>query len=159
MSDKTILDVTGKLYITEKTREWCKLPYPDHPKGCPNYNNKDGCPPSAPYISEVADLSKPVLFAIVTFDLQSHIQKMLEVNPNWSERQARCCLYWQNGIRKELIDYSKYVCFLNPGTVYDICPEAKGVNVIKTVLKARGQIEINPTKFVRKISLIYYPKY
>jgi predicted metal-binding protein len=158
MSDKSILDVTGKLYITDKTREWCRLPYPGHQNGCPNYGLKQGCPPSVPSILEIADLSKPFMLAIVTFDLQRHVQSMLTANPNWSDRQTRCCLYWQNGVRKELKEYSQYICFLNPGTVYDVCPEAKGVNVFRSILQAGGKIDTKPTSLVRKVSLIYYPK-
>ncbi|KKK81159.1 hypothetical protein LCGC14_2816310, partial [marine sediment metagenome] len=32
-----ILEVTNDLIIDHRAREWCKLPYPNHPRGCPNY--------------------------------------------------------------------------------------------------------------------------
>jgi len=43
--------------------EWCRIPYPGHPKGCPNCDSvRVTCPPNAPKVSDVYDLSKPVYF-------------------------------------------------------------------------------------------------
>ena len=48
-----LLDVTGTLVIDGQTRESCRLPYPGHPHGCPNYGRGDECPPKVSVVSEV----------------------------------------------------------------------------------------------------------
>ena len=30
-----------ELVIDMRAREWCKMTYPGHPNGCPNYDHKD----------------------------------------------------------------------------------------------------------------------
>ncbi len=158
MADKTILDITGKLFVDYKAREWCKLPYPDHPQGCPNFNVRENCPPKVQLIENYMDFSKPHYFAIVTFNLQNHIQNMLALHPKWSDRQSRCCLYWQNGVRNQLEDLCRLFKFEHPEVQYTLCPEAMGVNVIRT-LKSNGiHVEVKPKISVRKVALISYAK-
>jgi hypothetical protein len=33
----------------------CRLPYPNHPKGCPNYGKRALCPPKAPALGRRSD--------------------------------------------------------------------------------------------------------
>src|ERR1035437_5810349 len=86
------------IIIDHKMREMCKLPYPNHPNGCPNYNKKKGCPP----ISKMFDLQPPYYAIINEFDLATHVKKMYQLHPMWSERQAYFCVYWQPKARKKL---------------------------------------------------------
>lgn len=81
---------------------WCRLPYPGHPKGCPNFGKKEGCPPKAPRYDEVID--PPYYLVWQQFDLAAQEKRMKERHPEWSTRQARCCLYWQRGLMSEIID-------------------------------------------------------
>jgi len=81
---------------------WCRLRYPGHPKGCPNFGQRDTCPPQAPPIGQVIDLAQPVWLVWNTFDLGGYAERMRQRHPDWSERQLRCCLYWQGTARKEL---------------------------------------------------------
>jgi hypothetical protein len=157
MTSRLILDISRKIFIDKRTWEWCQLPYPGHPKGCPNYDHKIGCPPNSPFINEVADMNKSFYFAIVVFNLENHVKNMQIRHPSWSYRQLSCCLYWQGGVKRELKETADAATRFYPGTVHILCPEAMGVNVFRT-LKFHGMtIETRPKMLVSKVALVYYP--
>jgi predicted metal-binding protein len=149
----TIDDVTGKLIINPRAREWCRMPYPGHPHGCPNYGKVDRCPPMAPLVQDLFDLSRPHWFAVVQFDLEAHRLKMMEKHPTWSRRQLDCCLYWQQSIRKVL--QKEVNAFINfKPLIYTLTPEAMGINVIQTARNIGYPIRLRPERTVYKIALI-----
>jgi len=152
-----VIEITGTLVIDEAAREWCKLPYPNHPKGCPNYGVRDTCPPKIKRIAEVFDLSRPHFFILVEFDLASHVAAMAKKHPNWTDRQCRCVLYWQGKPRSKLKKESKKFVENNPGTSFTTCPEAMGINVFRTCHKHGLMMKKNPQKTVYKISFVGYP--
>lgn len=41
------------IFFTAKTRIWCKLPYPNHPHGCPNYGKNPNCPPNTEIMENI----------------------------------------------------------------------------------------------------------
>jgi hypothetical protein len=153
-----IIEVTNKLIINYRAHEringkkaWCELPYPRHKKGCPNYGKS--CP--LPRVGTVFDLLKPHWFAIIRFDLISHIQRMKNLHPGWSYNQCKCVLYWQNGIKKQLDNICKeFIQIKDKNLIYHKIPEAMGVNVILTMKKIGHPIEIKPKNIIHKIALI-----
>jgi len=155
-----IVEVTNKLIINYRAatrvgglKAWCELPYPGHPKGCPNYPNK--C--CFPKVGEYYDLTKPHWFAIVEFNIGEFADKMKKKHPEWSERQCRCVLYWQNGVRSQL-DVKCKSFIGNKDLIYHKIPEAMGVNVMLTMRKnLKLDIAIKPVHMVRKIALIGSP--
>ncbi len=148
-----VKDVTDKLIINHDARKWCALPYPDHPKGCPNYNKKAICPPQVSYIEEWLAGTGELRFVCVSFNLKEHADRMLRLHPNWSQRQARCLLYWQPRVNKELISLVSTFVHEN-GLKITYCPEAMGVDVIKTAQSVGIPIEAPPTDIVHKIALL-----
>lgn len=120
-----------QIITSRKTGEWCKRPYPNHPKGCPNYG-REGCPPDAPFIAEIMDLRRPIYIAFSEFYLPAHVEKMKKTHPNWTERQLKNVLYWQNTSRKQMRQRAKLAQFLQGGDLVLTCPEAHGVNVYST---------------------------
>lgn len=142
-----------KIIIDYRARDWCKLPYPDHPFGCPNYGVRNTCPPNAPLIENYFDLSQPLWFTIVAFDLSEHILKMKQKHPHWSDRQAKCVLYWQGSVNKELRLATTHFA-KNNGLAYTLCPEAMGVQVIKTAKLVGIPIKPRPIDYVFKIALL-----
>jgi hypothetical protein len=92
-------------------------------------------------------------FVVVTFDLQTHINKMLSKHPDWSDRQARCVLYWQPKVNKQLENEAKLFCAFKP-LKYTTCPEAMGVNVIKTAKRLGLPISSRPQNIVYQIALV-----
>lgn len=148
-----VLEVTNNLTIDYRARDWCKIPYYNHPKGCPNFNHKSTCPPQVCLIENWCDLSKRMWFVIVQFNLKEHMDKMLAKYPHWTLNQTKCVLYWQPKVSKQLEVESKLFCF-GKGLKYTTCPEAMGVNVIKTAKRLGLPISSHPKEFVYKISLI-----
>jgi len=145
------------LVIDYRAREWCLLPYPNHPKGCPNYNHKEECPPLAPVIEDFIDLKKKKWFVVAKFNLQEHANNLKAKHSDWSDKQARCVLYWQGSVRKQLTDVCKKITLHTP-LVFTLIPEAMGVQVIKTAKKLNIPIKTRPKVFVHKIALIGYSK-
>ena len=89
-----------KIWMSPYPHLLCALPYPGHPKGCPNLGKKCGCPP---YASMIFDHIQLPYYAIVNeFNLESHVDSLRIRHPTWSERQLECCLYWQPKARKQL---------------------------------------------------------
>ena len=154
VGDAMIFKTTNELVIDYRAREWCKLPYPDHPKGCPNYGRKSGCPPKAPLIGDYFNLNEDHYFVIVQFDLEAHINKMITKHPHWSNRQARCVLYWQGSVNKILKEECKLYAFQQGGLQYNLCPEAMGVNVIKTCRALGLPIRPRPIDIVFKVAML-----
>lgn len=142
------------LVIDYRAREWCKLPYPDHPKGCPNFGKAATCPPQVCTIEQFIDLGREMTLAVCGFDLAGHVARMKQLNPYWSDRQAQCVLYWQGGVKKALREYC--LSLLAPSQVYTLCPEAMGVDVIKTVRRFGVPISARPdrTGTVFKVGLV-----
>lgn len=149
-----ILSVTGELRINYKARDWCKLPYPGHPHGCPNVGKNPDCPPLVKLVGDVFDLSRPLWMVVVSFDLKSHMARMLASHPHWTERQQRNVLYWQAGVKKLLNLESRSITEVIPGTVYTLLPEAMGVNVIATLRRLGVDVRVRPTDTVYKASLV-----
>ena len=138
---------------------WCQLPYPDHPKGCPNFGKKKGCPPQAEIFSE--NYQPPYYLISETFDIKSHINKMKTLHPQWSERQCRNLLYWQKSVNKKLKENSKqYLSSLNDDSMRLIeIPEATGINIFQTCANAGINLEKLPKHQVTKIMIIAKVKY
>lgn len=145
-----------QLVIDIRARDWCRMRYPNHPQGCPNYGRRSSCPPAAPLIADFIDITREMRLAVVDFDLAAHAERMRRGHPAWTERQARCCLYWQNGVRDLLRGaMANFVAMMDPtGLVATDCPEAMGVQVIRTAQKLGVPIHPRPRDIVYKIGLI-----
>jgi len=152
-----VREVPG-LIIEHGTREWCLLPYPDHPKGCPNFGKSKVCPPFAPHVESFVDLALPLWFVIEEFDLKSHVARMISKHAGWSDRQARCVLYWQGSVKSRLQASADRFCLEHPGTHHTLCPEAMGVNVIATGRSVGLPIQSSPLDTIFKIALVGYIK-
>jgi len=143
--------------IDKSMRVLCKLAYPNHPKGCPNWNKKDTCPPKAPLLESVIILSEPVYLAYNAFDFGGHVKRMKDKHPNWSDRQTECCLYWQGTARKQLRQRveSFLADFPYPQCLEVLyCPEACGVNITATMQSIGITMEWPPKTVAYQVALI-----
>jgi len=146
-----------KPVIDLKVRALCKHPYYNHRNGCPNFSKKEGCPPSAPLINDILDLSKPIFAIYNIFDLFFHVQKMRKKHPLWSYRQLSCCLYWQPTARKQLREeIRKFLKKIRLKIVN--CPEAQGVNLTESMKNAGIILEWPPKKYAYQIVLAGHKK-
>lgn len=165
MTDIKIIKLE-KLFFIDDPGVLCRLPYPGHPRGCPNWNKSPNCPPHALKIEDKYDLNKQSYFVVRPFDIGAHKERMKSIHPEWSDKQCACCLYWQKGIKKELKE--KALCFThellcadmsleNPtGEDYqfELIPEAMGLNVFETAPYHGILIERNPQKILYKIAFV-----
>ena len=159
--DSTFLAI--KPIIDESVRRLCKKPYYNHPKGCPNYGKKKGCPPDVPIFDDVYDLSRPIYAIYNRFDFKGHVDRMKEKHPEWSQRQLACCLYWQGSAKKELNTKIKlfHGAILGwTGINYSICtcPEAMGVNVTETMRRVGIKLEWPPVNVAYQIAFVAMEK-
>jgi len=144
--------------IDERARDctWCRLPYYNHPNGCPNLDKRDTCPTKAPKFEDILD---PPYYAVVeTFDLLHHARLMKSNHAHWSDKQCRNVLYWQGRVRKNLRNKSQNMkCFLEEsfGVEFLILeiPEANGVNMFATMAKTGLMLKSNPDT-VHKIMIV-----
>ena len=152
-----------KPVIDLSVRQLCYQPYPNHPKGCPNYGKRDTCPPQRPTLSNILDLTKSILAVWVSFNLAAYRVRMLKKHPDWSRRQLDCCLYWQGGVDKQLgkemrYNLARYPLFDNAKKLISIyVPEATGVNVTETMKNAGVELEWPPENKVIKVAFIGCP--
>lgn len=134
----------------------CWRPYANHPKGCPNFGRKKGCPPNTPVFSEVIDITKGVWAIWNVFNFAGHVDRMQEKHPNWTQRQLECCLYWQPVARKQLREEIKKFCSEYPGMWVVNVPEAMGVNLTATMQKIGVYLEWPPRVKTLQIVLAGY---
>lgn len=150
--EQKIVAPIKEVVLERRARDWCKLPYPDHPRGCPNYGKRDSCPPASPLFENVVE--EPYVLVGVRFDLEGWSGRMKERHPDWSKRQARNCLYWQGKVRKRLREVCEKEKGKVPNPIILYTPEGTGVNVFETCRKAGLKLEKNPQKIVWKIAII-----
>jgi hypothetical protein len=149
--------------LDPKTRGLCRLPYPGHPKGCPNYGKKDRCPPKSPLWRDVYDLEAPTYAVVSEFPLGPHMARMKAAHPYWSLKQCRNVLYWQGTARKALrekIFRAVRACTDRPsGIVYQAeeTPEAMGVNVFATMEKVGIILEHGWPATIKHVALLGRP--
>ncbi len=139
--------------VDASVRGLCCRFYPLHPKGCPNFGKRDTCPPKAPMIGELLDLSQPVFAVYNIFDFGGHVARMRDRHPDWSERQVRCVLYWQGTARKQLRVRLRKFCREHRGLKSIGCPEACGVNVTATMAAVGIHLEWPPETVAYQIAL------
>ncbi len=135
----------------------CLDPYPAHPKGCPNWNYKEGCPPHIPYFPDV--YSQEVYIAAVRFNFAEYLAQKREKHPDWTDRALRNPRHWQGHTRSELHHFLEEELPNRQDILGEVIfnPEAMGVNLFATCRKAGIILEQTPTFFVYNIALIASP--
>jgi len=134
----------------------CKQSYYNHPRGCPNYNKKKGCPPKQKLLFDI--FYRDLYLIYTEFDLKSHVNKLRKIHPNWTERQLHCCLYWQGKVRKYLNKEIELFKANMPKHKVTDCPEAMGVNVTDLMLDNAGiSLEWPPKITVYKVAVAGIP--
>jgi len=134
-------------------RSLCCRAYPLHSKGCPNIGKKKDCPPFAPLVTDVLDFNKSIYAIYNIFNYKSHVEKMREKHPKWSDRQVKCVLYWQPKARKQLKEKIKYFSEYFPEYYIVKNPEAQGVNLTKTMKNIGIELEWPPENIAYQIVL------
>lgn len=130
---------------------WCCLPYPGHPKGCPNFPR---CPNQYRDFMEIQSECSEWYAVVEEYDLKAHAYRMKGMYPWWTSRQCRNPLYWQGKVRARLRRKANpgYPNRPNDRIIMKI-PEACGVNVFETMAQIGIVIDRYPD-IVRKVMMI-----
>ena len=139
--------------VDPSVRGLCVRPYGYNKKGCPNFHRRSSCPPEAPMIYETLDLTKDIYAIYNIYDIATHVKKMKDKHPKWSERQLYCVLYWQGTARKQLKDKIKSFMKDHRGFKIISCPEAQGVNLTETMANVGIKLDWPPKKIAYQIVL------
>ncbi len=120
----------------KKIQNLCRLPYYHHPKGCPNFGKKDGCPPNQLLIDKILDFDKELYLIYTEFNVREFAERIKQMYPEWNERQCHNPRYWQPKARKiQREEENKAKETLNLTKIIN-SPEAHGVNVSELMKKA-----------------------
>lgn len=155
---QTVIKNVKRLIINSETRKWCKLPYPQHPYGCPNYG-RPKCPPRYPLFNKILDLEKPIYIVAIRFDLENHAERIKTLHPEWNDRQCRNLRYWQGTVNKKLKEeVNKILAEGKLGDKAEFGPEAAGVNAHLTCYYSGIKLKWPPGKYVYKLALIGFAR-
>ncbi len=142
----------GNLNNCNSPRSFCLNPYHNHPKGCPNYGNKNGCPPNTPMFDEVFDMNYDIYAIITSFDLETHVNYMRSIHPEWSEYQIRNSRYWQGKDRKNHLLSLKRFIINHPELYATTWGEAMGIDICNTVKQLGINVVFPPQKETYRVS-------
>lgn len=136
---------------------WCKLPYPKHPNGCPNFGHRADCPPNMPYF---LDVYKPeVKVAALEFNFDEYLSFRRRNHPNWTEKALRNPRHFQNHLDANLEREIKKIG--EHGTLENFVPvytsEAMGVNMHLTCQRAGVILQWPPKDVMYRIALLAQP--
>ena len=147
---------------------WCYLEYPNHPDGCPNYCDKDWCPPKVAEFPAGADVSsynvirghndemfllklktdmEPTMWLFIRhFNLKAWVKKLRDKHPKMSDAQARIPYLYHDRVYTQIYaDAERFRWTLGCPTILLRRPEANGVNLFATSRVNGGpQLEKNP---------------
>lgn len=153
ITESFYVEVTGNLTIDYKVRDYCRLPYPGHPEGCPHFGKRKECPPQAPLLEHFIDLSKPHYFIIVKITYDHTIEGEKPHNPSKERSWLTWELHAESVLEKHVQKFQKS----HPGTVFTLHPSAVGVDVFKTAQNVGIPLEPTLQDTFHKIALIGYP--
>jgi hypothetical protein len=148
------IEVTGSLVVDYTVRDYCTLPYPGHPEGCPHFGKRKECPPHAPFLEDFIDLSRPHYFMVAECMYEDVCTKRLQ---HGKEDPEEGWSFWEGYIESVLCERIQEFQQRYPGTIFTLHPSAVGVDVVETARKVGISLEIAPKKIVHKIALIGYP--
>lgn len=153
-------NVSNEVLVSMKPRgfdRWCRLPYPKHADGCPNFGKKDSCPPSMPYFLDVYE--EKVLVAYLRFDFKSYLSWRQGIHPDWGIREIRNPRHFQNHLDAALRNGIKNLGqdYLNEREAV-FSPEAMAVNMHLTCQKAGINLEWPPQEVMYRVAFLALPK-
>ncbi len=140
----------------------CQGRYPGHPRGCPNFGHKAGCPPAAKPLAEVVDLARPIFAIWTVFDLAARKAELRDLHPTWSDGRCANLRYWQATARRALEGTIAEWVLNSPEPMGDIVvlrtPEAHGVDVTATMRSIGQHLEWPPRTITYQVALVGFPR-
>ena len=136
-------EVTGVMVIDHTVRDYCTLPYPGHPHGCPHYGKNEECPPHAPFVEDFIDVKKPhhIIIAVFTNRLE---------HEHYTEEEE----LQENQILHDLMNRIQQVF---PGIWYTLKPSALGIDVYKTATALGFSMNLHHN-YQKRVVFFGYPQ-
>ena len=119
-------------HTQSQTVKMCLKPYYRHPKGCPNFHIKKGCPPEVLNISQQYD-TEHLNMILLRFPFEQYISAKSQIHPQWPLRQLANPRHWQGHLRSTLYRYWDTIKDEYPSSTLITGPEAMGINVQNTL--------------------------
>lgn len=127
------VQIDPKVVVIDKTfMGMCKLPFYGHPRGCPNYGKKEGCPPSKFVESDIFDFNQDLFVIYTPFNVGIFAERMKQTHLEWAKfpRQWYNPRRWQPSARAlHRDDLDEFHKATDLSYYEDNSPEARGVNV------------------------------
>jgi hypothetical protein len=159
------------LIIDPNVRDYCLLPYPDHPHGCPNYGKSPLCPPQSVFhpLSHYEPFSSFHL-AICQFNLETYCEERRRRFPKSTDKALRNPRLYQAHVKKifhstidrfievEGIDtYEIFGC----GSGHKNAPsmESVGLHPIRMMQNLGINVELRPNNRIHFAALICVKKH
>ena len=125
-------NVPIQYHTKSETVKMCLNPYYRHPKGCPNFHIKKGCPPEVLNISQQYD-TEHLNMILLRFPFEQYISAKSQIHPQWPLRQLANPRHWQGHLRSTLYRYWDTIKDEYPSFTLITGPEAMGINVGSTL--------------------------
>lgn len=125
-------NVPIQYHTKSETVKMCLNPYYRHPKGCPNFHIKKGCPPEVLNISQQYD-TEHLNMILLKFPFEQYISAKSRIHPQWPLRQLANPRHWQGHLRSTLYRYWDTIKDEYPSFTLITGPEAMGINVGSTL--------------------------
>jgi predicted metal-binding protein len=162
----------------EKVGDWCKLSYPEHPKGCPNYGKSETCPPNAPFLKEKLKQYEKFTLYYIRINYKGYIEYKLKQHPDWTLRNCRNVNRWQSSAKKYLRESipieirespNYFILWSGSGSKKSknqkikkespkYAMESVGINVMSTFKQLGLDMDIKAVNMVTLVNLVCYKK-
>lgn len=140
-----------------EVKDLCYYAYPRHPKGCPNVEKCYNAP-DFDTIIDFGEQYECYYLLWIDFNFKEYKKLRREEHPEWSERQIRSVLYWQNSIKKLLKNKIESIAKRNEISYVFGCGsgfslsfqkiiysmESTGINVFSTLKLNKINFELKP---------------
>ena len=149
-------NVPIQYHTKSETVKMCLNPYYRHPKGCPNFHIKKGCPPEVLNISQQYD-TEHLNMILLRFPFEQYISAKSQIHPQWPLRQLANPRHWQGHLRSTLYRYWDTIKDEYPSFTLITGPEAMGINVGSTL--ENMNIPLKWFKKKKKDEIVSVPEY
>lgn len=173
------------IVFTRKTWGYCRMPYPDHPNGCPNFGKNPNCPPNSKYMEEIKEKYKYFYLIYANFDFRGYKDERkknllkrynegiktgkIAINTfekrlkSLTEKNLGNLLYWQRPVKILLKNKVKTISnkefdLLGCGSGFwegIYSMESAGIDVYSTLKNNNILFEERPADKIILVSLIY----
>ena len=118
------------------------------------YGARPSCPPEAPMIDQILDLSEATYLIAIKYNVKEHYDKLRLDHPNLSEAQIRIPYLWQGKADKLLKDAVGACKGKVPNKLAVYRPEANGVNVVAMIARLGINLTFPTEEYAYRVAIM-----